>query len=78
MGEVYLDHVLIAVHDLSRAAAVFSQELGFTLTPEGVHPGRGTHNRLIVFGPEYLELIAVRDPLGGRVSPHYGEAPGLT
>ncbi len=72
MGEVYLDHVLIAVHDLSRAAAVFSRELGFTLTPEGVHPGRGTHNRLIVFGPGYLELIAVRDPSEGVFRPTMG------
>ncbi|MCH8184518.1 MAG: VOC family protein [Chloroflexi bacterium] len=72
MSEVYLDHVLIAVHDLGRAATVFSQGLGFTLTPEGVHPGRGTHNRLIVFGPEYLELIAVRDPSEGVFRPTMG------
>ena len=72
MSEVYLDHVLIAVHDLGGAAALFSQELGFTLTPEGVHPGRGTHNRLIVFGPEYLELIAVRDPSEGVFRPTMG------
>ena len=72
MSEVYLDHVLIAVHNLGRAAAVFSQELGFTLTPEGLHPGRGTHNRLIVFGPEYLELIAVRDPSEGVFRPSMG------
>ena len=65
MNDLYLDHVLIAVHNLSRAASTFSKDLGFTLTPEGVHPGRGTHNRLIVFGPDYLELIAVRDPAEG-------------
>ena len=61
MSDLYLDHVLIAVHDLDRAGQTYSEVLGFTLTLEGVHPGRGTHNRLIVFGPEYLELIAVRD-----------------
>ncbi len=72
MSEVYLDHVLIAVRDLGGAAALFSQELGFTLTPEGVHRGRGTHNRLIVFGPEYLELIAVRDPSEGVFRPTMG------
>jgi hypothetical protein len=61
---LYLDHILIAVKSLSRASEAFGR-LGFTLTPEGVHPGRGTHNRLIVFGPDYLELIAIRDPEEG-------------
>ena len=56
----YLDHVLIAVRSLSSAAGSYSS-LGFKVTPEGRHPGRGTHNRLMVFGPEYLELIAVHD-----------------
>ena len=61
MTYVYLDHVLIGVRDLDETAAAFGR-LGFTMTPEGVHPGRGTHNRLVVFGPEYLEMISVRDP----------------
>ena len=58
---IYLDHVLIAVRSLSSAAESY-RSLGFKVTPEGRHPGRGTHNRLMVFGPEYLELIAVHDP----------------
>ena len=58
---IYLDHVLIAVRSLSSSADSY-QSLGFKVTPEGRHPGRGTHNRLMVFGPEYLELIAVHDP----------------
>ena len=61
MTDVYLDHVLIGVRDLDETAATFGG-LGFTMTPEGVHPGRGTHNRLVVFGLEYLEMISVRDP----------------
>lgn len=61
MPTLYLDHVLIAVKSLAKASDAF-ERLGFTLTPEGVHPGRGTHNRLMVFGPDYLELIAIRDP----------------
>ena len=58
---IYLDHVLIAVRSLASEAGSYSS-LGFKVTPEGRHPGRGTHNRLMVFGPEYLELIAVHDP----------------
>ena len=69
MRDLYLDHVLIAVRDLGLAAQTFSHNLGFTLTPEGVHPGRGTYNRLIVFGPDYLELIAIRDTEEGVFRP---------
>ena len=72
MSGLYLDHVLIAVRDLHEAAGVFSRDLGFNLTPEGVHPGRGTHNRLAVFGSEYLELIAVRDASEGTFRPTMG------
>ena len=53
------------MHDLNRSAQTYAEKLGFTLTPEGSHPGRGTHNRLIVFGSNYLELIAVRDSSEG-------------
>ena len=42
MHDLYLDHLLIAVHNLDRAANTYARRLGFTLTPEGVHPGRGT------------------------------------
>lgn len=63
MTDLYLDHVLIGIRDLDAAAATYSDHLGFKVTPEGAHPGRGTHNRLIVFGPEYLELIAIRDEI---------------
>ncbi len=72
MSGLYLDHVLIAVRDLHEAAGVFSRDLGFNLTPEGVHPGRGTHNRLMVFGSEYLELIAVHDASEGTFRPTMG------
>ena len=66
---LYLDHVLIGVRNLESSAGTFASRLGFTLTPEGVHPGRGTHNRLAVFGTEYMELIAVRDPDEGVFRP---------
>jgi catechol 2,3-dioxygenase-like lactoylglutathione lyase family enzyme len=68
MTDLYLDHVLIAVRDLEKARRSYANLLSFTVTPAGLHPGRGTHNRLIVFGPEYLELIGVRDPREARRS----------
>jgi hypothetical protein len=54
-----LDHLVICVHDLTRAALDW-QTLGFTLTPTGVHPF-GTSNRLAMFGNNFLELLAVTD-----------------
>ena len=56
-----IDHVLIAVKDLKDTANVFNN-LGFTVTPEGLHPGRGSRNRLVVFENDYLELISITDP----------------
>ena len=60
MANLYIDHILIAVQELSIASKSW-ESLGFKVTPEGNHPGRGTHNRLIVFRHEYLELIAIND-----------------
>ena len=70
MSDLYLDHVLIGVRDLDAANLTFGEKLGFKVTPEGRHPGRGTHNRLVVFGPEYLELISIADPSEGLFRPN--------
>jgi len=57
-----LDHVVIAVHDLDVAIASY-RSLGFTVQPGGQHPGRSSHNALIVFADgAYIELIAWRAP----------------
>ncbi|MEP6559384.1 MAG: VOC family protein [Burkholderiales bacterium] len=57
-----LDHIVIAVHDLQRTVADY-QALGFTVTPGGQHPGRTSHNALVVFADgAYLELIAWQAP----------------
>ena len=69
MTDLTLDHVLIAVRDLDAAKDTF-ERLGFKVTPEGQHPGRGTSNRLVVFGGEYLELISVHDPDGDLFRPN--------
>ncbi len=53
-----IDHVVIAVADLERTIAGFT-ELGFTVVRGGRHPGLGTHNALVAFSDgAYFELIA--------------------
>src|SRR6184192_140907 len=54
------DHAVILVADLARASDAFAK-LGFTVSPGGAHTGLGTHNAVIRFGVDYLELLAVRD-----------------
>jgi catechol 2,3-dioxygenase-like lactoylglutathione lyase family enzyme len=57
-----LDHVVIAVSDLEAAMADY-RALGFTVVPGGSHPGRTSHNALVVFEDgSYLELIAWKSP----------------
>lgn len=69
MPDLSLDHVLIAVRDLDASYDTF-QRLGFKVTPEGRHPGRGTSNRLVVFPHEYIELITVHDAAGDLFRPN--------
>ena len=57
-----VDHVVIAAKNLGKAAAAW-QALGFTIAPRGVHSdAMGTANHTIMFGPDYLELLAVLKP----------------
>jgi catechol 2,3-dioxygenase-like lactoylglutathione lyase family enzyme len=57
-----LDHVVIAVSDLEAAMADY-RALGFTVVVGGSHPGRTSHNALVVFEDgSYLELIAWKSP----------------
>lgn len=57
-----LDHIVIAVADLDRAMADY-RALGLQVLPGGQHPGRTSHNALVVFADgAYLELIAWRAP----------------
>ena len=56
-----IDHAVVAVRDLDRAAATF-RELGFTLTPRG-HHSIGSQNDCIMLGETYIELLA---PLGAH------------
>lgn len=57
-----LDHIVIAVPDLAQARARY-EALGFHVLAGGEHPGRTSHNALVVFADgAYLELIAWRAP----------------
>lgn len=63
-----LDHLVILVHDLGAAAAAW-QGLGFTVSPRGEHSAHlKTANHTVMFGPNYLELMAVTGeaPTNGR------------
>lgn len=57
-----LDHVVIAFHDLD-AAVEEHRARGFNVLSGGRHPGRTSHNALVVFADgAYLELIAWAAP----------------
>lgn len=57
-----LDHIVIAVNDLEAAIADY-RAMGFQVLVGGQHPGRTSHNALIVFADgAYLEIIAWRAP----------------
>ena len=55
-----LDHTILAVHDLAAASATY-ERLGFRVSPGGEHPRWGTHNAIVRFGLDYLELLAIKD-----------------
>lgn len=56
-----LDHILLAVRDLDRAAEQLEREHGLSSYVGGNHPRWGTGNRIVPLGDSYLELIAVVD-----------------
>jgi catechol 2,3-dioxygenase-like lactoylglutathione lyase family enzyme len=57
-----LDHIVIATGDLMQTITDY-RALGFTVMEGGQHPGRTSHNALVVFGDgAYLELIAWQGP----------------
>lgn len=63
-----IDHVVVCVPDLDRAAREYEEDLGVVSVPGGRHPGQGTANRLIPLGQSYIELLAVVDPREARTS----------
>ncbi len=63
-----LDHAIVALRSLDEAPR-FGEALGLVVSPGGRHPGRGTHNAVVAFGADYLELIAVADPTEAVATP---------
>jgi hypothetical protein len=66
---VELDHVLIAVSDLTSGGRELEARYGLESIEGGRHPGWGTANRIVPLGDAYLELIAVVDELEAYTSP---------
>ena len=52
-----IDHVVVVVHDLDHARDTYAR-MGFTLTPRGHHT-LGSQNHCIMFGSDYVELLAM-------------------
>lgn len=64
-----IDHAVIVVRDLDKAQRAYAR-MGFTLTPRGFHT-LGSQNHCLMFGADYLELLAV--PLPHPANGHYLE-----
>lgn len=55
-----IDHVVVLVRDLDKAQQAYAR-MGFTLTPRGFHT-LGSQNHCLMFGSDYVELLAVPKP----------------
>jgi len=68
-----LDHTVINVRaGMDTAEALFGA-LGFTLTERGFH-STGSHNHLMMFGTDYLELLGLPED-GAHQRPDLADAP---
>lgn len=54
------DHAMITVRNLDETIARY-RNLGFEVQPGGHHPEIGTHNALIYFRQDFIELISVHN-----------------
>jgi hypothetical protein len=59
MFDVGIDHIILAVPNLTRGMDAFTRLTGVVPKRGGQHPGRGTENALVSLGwDDYLELLA--------------------
>ena len=56
-----LDHVILGVQDLDRAADRLREHYGLDSLEGGRHPGWGTANRIVPLGLNYIELLGAVD-----------------
>ncbi len=66
---IAIDHVIVLVPDLDDGAAQLLDRFGLSSVPGGRHAGHGTGNRVVPLGADYLELMAVVDPVEAAASP---------
>lgn len=59
--DLALDHVIVAVPDLGRAASALERNRGLRATPGGRHQRLGTENMLVPLGGAYIEIVGVAD-----------------
>jgi len=64
-----LDHIVIAVPDLSAAQESFRTVLGLESVGGGRHDGAGTENTIVPLQDCYLELVTVVDPAAAATNP---------
>ncbi len=65
-GNLTLDHVVIAVHDLDAATTDYTQVLGRAPSWRGEHPKYGTRNTLFRIDNTYVELLALSGARGDK------------
>ncbi|MFT5416828.1 MAG: catechol 2,3-dioxygenase-like lactoylglutathione lyase family enzyme [Gammaproteobacteria bacterium] len=65
------DHAVIAVRSIPEALEAYAS-LGFEVAAGGRHPSFGTQNAIVRFGLDYLELLAVEDPVQARARGPFG------
>src|SRR5262245_26546785 len=69
-----IDHLMICVPDLQSGMEQYKR-IGFDIHPGGDHPGKGTHNAIAFNTDDYVELLAVRDPVEQQAA---ARVPGTT
>ena len=75
-----IDHFVWGVSDLEAGCAEIEALFGVAPEPGGAHPGLGTCNALLSFGPGlYFEIMAPQDPAPGSIGERLArlDAPGL-
>ena len=63
-----IDHLIIAVEDISSATDSYTKLLGFPPTWKGIHPGQGTENALFPLENLYIELLAAKGEGAGATT----------